>query len=160
MKQYTTLHNVVYGLEGLSNLHKVFIKKVFAYYKRQPSWNRFSNYWIKEGQKIWKDMNRKDVVKHPTFKICRDLESRLGIAQGYVRKTDYRDELLRIIDQYPSRYSFCKAVEMDETFLSHILSKRKNLSITKLQEVLEKTGHEMTFTKKTGNTQSTELFLK
>ena len=148
MRYYITLHNEKYDLESFTPIQKRFIKEMIKYYKRNPHWNEFSNHWIKEWKRIWKGMGRKDVVKHPTFKICQDLESRLGIEQGYVRQTDYRDELLSIIDQFKSRYQFCKKTGISETFLSHILSKRKNLSITKLEEMLDKIGYEITFTKK------------
>ena len=148
MKLYTTLSNGKYDLDTLDNSHKDFIEKIIHYYKRNPNWNNFANYWHKEGQKIWKNKNRKEVVKLPIFKICQDLESRLGIKQGYVRQADYRDELLKIIEEYQSRYQFCRKTGIDEAFLSHILSKRKNLSIVKLQELLEKLGYEITFTKR------------
>ncbi len=148
MKYYKTLHDIEYDLDSLSSPHKNFIKRMISYYKKNPHWNVFSNHWINEGRKIWENMKRKDVIKHPTFKICQDMESRLGIKQGYVRQTDYRDELQEIIDRFPSRYQFCKEVGIDETFISHVLSKRKNLSIIKLEGLLDKLGYTLTFTKK------------
>ncbi len=92
MKYYVTLHNIKYDLDSLSSPQKSFVKKIISYYKKKPHWNKFSNYWVGEGNKIWKKMDRKEVIKHPTFKICQDLESRLGIEQGYIRQTDYREE--------------------------------------------------------------------
>jgi len=72
-------------------LKKNFIKEMISFYEKKPTWNEFGNYWIIEGEKIWSEMERKDVVKHPTFEICQDLESRLGIEQGYVRQSENKD---------------------------------------------------------------------
>lgn len=148
MRYYITLRNVEYDLECLTPPQSEFIAEIVRYYKGKPRWNKFANRWVQEGKKIWNGMTRKDVVRHPTFKICQDLESRLGIEQGYVRQTNYKDELLDIIEQYRSRYQFCKKMGISETFLSHILNGRKNFSITKLEELLDKLGYEITFTKK------------
>lgn len=146
MNRYTTLNNATYDIQSLSTSQKRFMGSVLSYYRKKPHWNEFSNFWTREGRKTWKGMDKKEVVSQATFKICQDLESRLGIEQGYVRPSDYRDELLKIIGQFPSRYQFCKKMGIDEAFLSHILNKRKNLSITKLQVMLDKLGYRITFT--------------
>lgn len=148
MKIYTTLNNEKYDLDNLSVLHKKFIIKIFIYYKKRPEWNKFANHWLKEGLKVWKNTNKKLVVNLPIFRVCQDLESRLGIREGYIKEPDYRDELLKIIEEYPSRYKFCKKVGIDEAFLSNILRKKKNISMTKLQDLIHKIGYVVAFVKR------------
>ena len=88
MKIYATLNNGKYDLDALGAQHRHFIEKVIHYYKKNPDWNKFANYWHREGQKVWKNGNRREVVKLPIFKVCQDLESRLGIKQGYTKEKE------------------------------------------------------------------------
>ena len=76
-----------------------------------------------------------------TYRICQDLEARLGIAQGKVASPDYRDYLADLIDErYGSRYRFCKSTGMDPGHLSRILAGRSELSLQALQRLLEQLG--------------------
>jgi len=85
----------------------------------------------------------------PIFRICQDLSSRLGIKQGYIRKDDYRDKLLEIIDSnFRSRYEFCKKVGIDEGFLSKVLRNQRSLSLDNLLRILGAVGYEIEFKKK------------
>ena len=85
-RYYTTLDNVIYDLDILSDAQRGFVWDMMAFYKEKPLWNRFCHDWLEEGRKrIWRDMDRKEVIKHATWKIYQDLGSRLGIEQGKVR---------------------------------------------------------------------------
>lgn len=64
------------------------------------------------------------------FKICDDLEARLGIAQGKASPPDYRHHLVALIEErYGSRYKFCKDTGIDQGQLSRILAGRADFSL-------------------------------
>jgi len=72
------------------------------------------------------------------YRICQDLEARLGINQGKVSPPDYRDFLAELVDtQFGSRQEFCRATQLDPGQLSRVLSSRADLSMKVLQKVLE-----------------------
>lgn len=75
------------------------------------------------------------------WRICQDLELRLGTRQGKVAFPDYRDFLLDIIEsRYGSRYRFCKETGVDEGFLSRVLTGDKDFSLPSLTKLLDKLG--------------------
>ena len=70
------------------------------------------------------------------------MDSRLGIKQGYTREPDYRDLLDDAISMhFQSRYQFCKLMGVDEGDLSSILQKKKNFSVKRLQDILDKMNY-------------------
>ncbi len=98
-KFYETLENKKIDIKALSEREHEFLKKLRRFYSSKPDWNAFSNHWLKEGQKIWGGMPKREVVNLPVFLVCQDLEARLGIEQGKTRLPDYRDELVVLIDK-------------------------------------------------------------
>lgn len=148
-KLYATLENKKLNISSLSKQEYEFLKKVMKFYHEKPDWNTFSNYWLKEGQKIWGGIPKRKVVKRPLFLICQDLEARLGIEQGRTRLPDFRDKLIELIDkEYDSHYQFCKEVRIAQDTLSRILNKRREPSLKLLQIILDALGYEITFQKK------------
>jgi hypothetical protein len=146
---YETLENGKYDLKALSAKEQGFLKRVFDYYHQKPDRSLFSNYWLREGQKVWAGTPRKEVVDLPIFNICLDLEMRLGIGQGYMRLPDYRDKLQGIIDdKFQSRYQFCKKTGISQDTLSRILNKRREPSLRLLKTILDALGYEISFQKK------------
>ena len=80
-------------------------------------------------------------MESPAYRICQDLEARLGIAQGKVAPPDYRDYLADLIEErYGSSYRFCKETGVDPGHLSRVLSARSELSLKHLQRLLESLG--------------------
>ena len=76
-----------------------------------------------------------------TYRICQDLEARLGIAQNKVTTPNYQNYLADLIDErYGSRYRFYKSTGMDPGHLSRILAGRSELSLQALQRLLEQLG--------------------
>jgi hypothetical protein len=78
-------------------------------------------------------------IKHesPLYRICDDLEARLGIAQRKTSPPDYRHYLLALIEeQFGSRYRFCKESGVDQGQLSRILSGKGDFSMDSLVRVL------------------------
>jgi len=148
-KVYETIENEKFDINSLSKKELTFLKKVIKYYSKKPDWSLFSNYWLKEGQKLWGRMPKRQVVNLPLFRVCQDLEVRLGIEQGKTRMLDYRDKLEELIDkEFESRYQFCKKTGIAQDTLSRILNKRREPSLQKLLIMLDALGYEITFQKK------------
>lgn len=148
-KFYETLENNKIDIKALSEREHEFFKKIKKYYSKMPDWNVFSNYWLKEGQKIWGGMQKREVVNLPVFLICQDLEVRLGIEQGKTRLPDYRDELVALIDEeFDSHYQFCRKAGIAQDTLSRILNKRREPSLHMLRVILDALGCEISFQKK------------
>jgi len=145
MRIYTTLENEKYDYDQLAPAHRDFLAKVFRYYARKPSWDKFAHFWLSKGNELWEGIKGKELVDLPVYKICQDLEVRLGIEQGYTRERDLRDELEELVErQFASNYQFCQATGIDQGFLSNVLKKRKNFSISKLEGALHKVGYKLT----------------
>ena len=148
-KVYETLENEKFDIKILSEQEFKFLKKVMKYYSEKPDWNVFSNYWLKEGQKVWGGMPKREVVDLPVFRICQDLEMRLGIEQGKTRMPDYRDDITALIDKkFDSHYQFCKKAGIAQDTLSRILNKRREPSLHLLKIILDTLGYEISFQKK------------
>ena len=148
-KNFETLENEKFDIKALSEREYKFLKKVTKYYSKKPDWNVFSNYWLKEGQKIWGGTPKREIAELPVFRICQDLEARLGIEQGKTRLPDYRDELLALIDKkFGSRYKFCKEAGIAQDTLSRILNKRREPSVSMLQTILDVLDYKISFQKK------------
>lgn len=148
MKIYTTLENERYDCDLLPRAHKAFLAKAVRKYSKNPTWDEFGHFWISEGKEMWKGISGRNLIRLPIYKICQDLEARLGIKQGHTRERDYRDDLEEIIRaEFPSRYKFCAVTDMDQGFLSNVLKKRKNFSITQLEETLHKIGYRLSIRK-------------
>ena len=146
---YETLENEKFDIKVLSDQEYEFLIKVMKYYSEKPDWNVFSNYWLKEGQKIWAGIPKREVADLPNFRICQDLEARLGIEQGKTRLPDYRDELQALIDKkFDSHYQFCKKTGIAQDTLSRILNKRREPSLRLLQIILDALGYKISFQKK------------
>lgn len=154
---YITLKGEEINIEDLPSGHKEILREVAEYFKESPDWNDFSNFWLGKMRILSQNGNRKELARSPLFRVFQDMASRLGINQGYMRLGDYRDYLAMIIDRdFPSRYAFCQKTGLNEAFLSHILKKEKNLSISKLQDAMNKAGYnvKITFERKTTTTLS------
>jgi transcriptional regulator with XRE-family HTH domain len=148
-KQYVTLQNEAFDLESLSGSEKDFLKKAMAYYAKRPDWNEFANFYMGDICRLYVSLPRKEITKKPIYKICLDLEMRLGVEQGQTRLPDYRDALEEIIDsEFGSRYQFCKKACISQDTLSRILNKKRAPSIQLLINILDSLGYELAFQRK------------
>src|SRR2546425_1074157 len=129
---FQTITGRALDLERLDAKEREFLAAVQARYEKDPAWSAFAAWWPKELQRS--GLSAESVA----YRICQDLEARLGIAQGKVAAPDYRDFLADLIDErYGSRYRFCKETGMDPGHLSRILAGRSELSLQTLQRILE-----------------------
>lgn len=152
MRVYTTLENEVYNRDQLPPAHKTFLAKVLRYYNQGPSWDEFADFWLAKGSELWGGIKGKELLELPIYKICQDLEARLGIEQGYTRQRDLRDELEELVrSNFRSKYQFCRATGIDQGFLSNVLKKRKEFSISKLESALHRVGYKLTIQRETAS---------
>jgi len=88
MKTYKTLTDEELSLNDLTIDQQGVLERVQECFNKKPSWVTFSSFWMQEVARLAKNGNRKEVADSVLFRICQDLESRLGIDQGYTREAD------------------------------------------------------------------------
>lgn len=129
---YQTITGRRLDLGGLDKKEGVFLSAVERNYGKQPEWSEFAAWWTGKFRRT--GLSAESVA----YRICQDLEARLGIAQGKVAPPDYRDYLADLIEErYGSRYRFCKETGIDPGHLSRVFASRSELSLQSLQRILE-----------------------
>jgi transcriptional regulator with XRE-family HTH domain len=129
---YETITGAQLPLSRLSEAEYDFLQVVAKKYNAKQDWTRFAAWWNAKFNASGLTMD--SVV----YRICQDLEGRLGINQRKVSPPDYRDYLGELIDaQFSSRQDFCRATGVDPGQLSRVLASRDNLSMKVLLEVLD-----------------------
>ena len=135
MPIYRTITRRPLDLSKLTREERPFIAHVNAMYKKSPEWSRFAAWWVREFAK------RGLKTRGLAYRICQDLEARLGIAQRKVAQPDYRDYLADLIEEkYGSRYKFCKETGVDPGHLSRVFASRSDLSLDALKKLLQALG--------------------
>lgn len=133
MKKHTfeTITGRKLNLSALDAKEVDFLSAVQALYQGNPEWSDFAVWWTTALKKA--GLTEDSVA----YRICQDLEARLGIAQGKVGPPDYRDYLADLIEErYGSRYRFCKETGFDPGHLSRVFAGRSELSLQNLQQIL------------------------
>jgi len=121
------------SLDELSTEERGFLAAVYRRYREAPEWSEFASWWAEAFRRTGLPP---DSI---AYRICQDLEARLGIVQGKVAPPDYRDYLVDLIEErYDSRYRFCKDTGVDPGHLSRVLASRSELSLQSLQRILER----------------------
>lgn len=129
---FQTITGRTLDLGKLDKKEREFLAVVQRRYERRPEWSKFASWWTGEYRRSGLP------ATSIAYRICQDLEARLGIAQGKVSPPDYRDYLADLIEQrYGSRYRFCKKTGIDPGHLSRVFASRSELSLQTLQRVLE-----------------------
>ena len=137
MNTYRTLTGRLMDLQALSPKERKALGEVEEGYRLRPGWTEFARTWPAVLRKrVW---GKKRVpVGSPLYRVCQDMELRLGVAQGQVAPPDYRDRLDDLIEEkFGSRYAFCKAAGIDQGNLSHVLAGRRDFSLDVLRKALE-----------------------
>src|SRR5712692_3968479 len=135
-KQASRVYQTITGrhipVSKLSRSEKGLLARVQQKYSSRLEWTRFAAWWNAEFTKTGLS------ARSPTYRICQDLEARLGIHQGSVSPPDYRDFLADLIDgRFGSRHEFCQATGVDPGQLSRVFAGRADLSLRALGKVLE-----------------------
>lgn len=141
---YTDLDGFVYGLATLAEDERGLIQRLRDFAANHPDWYEYSNYWMPEVAKFGESrgLSRDETTQTAAWRIAQDLAGRLAISSGIAAPPDYRDELELLIKmKFRTRREFCKATGLSEDMLSHLLAKRKNLSMEALTNALAQIGY-------------------
>ncbi len=141
---YTDLDGHEIALAALDADERRLVARLRRRARTHPDWCAFTTYYLREVPAFYaaRGVSREAATQSAVFRIAQDLNSRLGIACGLVRFGDYRDDLEDVIvHKFPSRRAFCQATGLAEDMLSHVLAGRKNLSLERLTEALERIGY-------------------
>jgi hypothetical protein len=131
-RAYQTITGRQLPLSKLSKSEKTLLGRVQQKFNARLEWTRFAAWWNAEFTRSGLS------TKSPVYRICQDLEARLGIQQGSVSPPDYRDFLADLIDgRFGSRHEFCQATGVDPGQLSRVFAGRADLSLRALEKVLE-----------------------
>jgi hypothetical protein len=140
---YTDLHGQQLSLGELTKQERAALQRLRKLAAGSPDWMAYSNEFAAEMDKLRPSSgkSRREMTQTVVYRVGQDLGSRLGVAQGKMRPSDYRDELQQLIaTRFRTRREFCEATGLSEDMLSHVLAKRKNLAIDTLAEALAKVG--------------------
>jgi hypothetical protein len=141
---YVDLDGNVLSLSGLDAEERQLVARLRRRARTHPDWTDFDNYWMRVVGAFYdaRGLSRKRSIRTVPFQIAEDLSSRLGIASGLVRPSDCGGDLEWLIrDRYPSLTAFCEATGLQEQALRQFLAGRGDLSVTALQEGLERIGY-------------------
>ena len=152
---YEDLAGTRWTLSSLTPRERRFLRSFVKRVNEGVSWPALSRSWRVNLLKLYHGRSRKDVVRLPPYAICQDIESRLGIDQGFFRQRDYRDDLAEMIRRkFPSRYRFAKRVGIDEALLSRVIRKKAHLSIDKLESALAPLGYRVALIRSSGQSRA------
>ena len=146
MKRFhVTLDNTVIDLSSFDAKEKRAALRLFKKFDSNPSWHDFSNFFPKVVNEAYVGRPATAVVGTPLWQLGQDLDSRLGVEQGCVSLGDYRDEIAALIwNKFKTQRAFCKATGLSEDMVSHVLARRKHLSMETLEDALKKIGYRLT----------------
>ena len=143
---YTDLYGCPIDTSSLDDEERQLISELDRFAKSHPDirTGEYWNFYIARVGEFYerRGLTRRETTKTATWRIAQDIRGRMMIAAGLARRGDYRDDLERIIlKMFPSRRAFCEATGITEDMLSHVLAKRKHLSIDTLADSLAKIGY-------------------
>jgi hypothetical protein len=142
--RYVDLKGCEFSLSDLDAEERKLVVELQAQYNCRPDWNTFENYWMKAVAGFYgaRGLTRRESRQKAVYRIAQDLGNRLAVAAGLARAPDYRDELERIIrTRFRTRREFCEATGLAEDMLSHVLARRKHLSMEALVSALARIGY-------------------
>ncbi|HUY33826.1 MAG TPA: hypothetical protein VMV69_13840 [Pirellulales bacterium] len=143
-EEYIDLKGKVLSLARLDPDEQGLVRGFMARAEGHPDWNEYRNFWMST---VWDFYSARGLTRRATqqtlpYLIGQDLCSRIGISAGYVRQSDYRDELEQLIrTRFSNRREFCEATGLAEDMLSHVLARRKHLAVDTLAEALARVGY-------------------
>src|SRR5262245_499864 len=150
LEEHRTLDGQVISLADLDDEARQILDQLHGFLDTKPDWTVFGNFWPPKvlGYFEAHGVSRRVATKSALYRVAQDLESRLGVDQGFVKKPaskpDYREQLAEIIAaRFSTRREFCQATGIAEDLLSHVLAGRKHLAIDTLTAALERIGYRL-----------------
>lgn len=135
MGAYVTVTNRKIDVSKLSAKDAALLRFALPFYKTNPDYERFSEFWMREAERMEMD------VSAPSVAICKDLERRLGIVQDRVGIADYRDWLRDTIETvYGNEAAFVKGTGVRQEDLARVLEGRPDTPLGLVTEILAKAG--------------------
>ncbi|REJ72009.1 MAG: hypothetical protein DWQ34_16470 [Planctomycetota bacterium] len=128
---------------------RALVDDLIRRFEAGAGWNEFENHAFGRIAALYdgRGVARAESLKTAVYRIAQDLGGRIGIKAGYVRMPDYRDELAVLIQrQFKSRREFCRRTGLSEDMLSHVLARRKHLSMESLTDALGRIGYTLQIT--------------
>lgn len=143
-KSHTDLRGRLIHLEGLDKEEQAVLRALMTFAQKHADWNEYSNFWLPRVAEFYaqRGMSRADIQRTVLYRVGKDLGSRLAVAAGLAQLPDYRDDLEELIrSHFTTRRQFCHATGISEDMLSHVLAKRKHLTIQTLVQALARIGY-------------------
>jgi hypothetical protein len=140
---YIDLRGRQYNLDDLDTDERALLESLRDLVAGGADWYEYSNERVRRVGAFYeqRDLSRRKVVETALWRIAGDIGGRLGIEQGHLRAPDYRDELEALVrERFPTRREFCRVSGISEDMLSHVLARRKHLSVESLTEALARVG--------------------
>jgi hypothetical protein len=157
---YVDLKGRALSLAKLSGEERQLVAELRKRASAGQDWNAFDTFWLRavadfyDAQGLSRQESRQTIV----YRIAQDLSARLAVAAGLARPPDYRDELEELIrTRFKSRRAFCEATGISEDMLSHVLARRKHLSMEALGEALDRIGYTIHISPRDGSTNPQEV---
>jgi hypothetical protein len=143
-EKYVDLRGREFALADLDAEESQLVTNLLDRYHTSPAWNDFENYWTRAVAALYdgRGLARRESRQKAVYRLAQDLGNRLAIAAGLARAPDYRDELDEIVrTRFRTRRAFCEATGLAEDMLSHVLARRKHLSMEALTDALSRIGY-------------------
>jgi hypothetical protein len=141
--RYLDLYGSEISLASLDAEERKLVGRLKRRATAEPPWHEFGNFYVKQVGDFYqaRGLKRTQVTRTPAWRIAQDLSGRLAVAQGIAKIGDYRDTLEHIIlTRFKNRRAFCKKTGLSETMLSHVLARRKHISIDALEKAMRRIG--------------------
>jgi hypothetical protein len=150
--EYTDRRGESLDLTELDRDERELVGELLRYAEARPN-ARTAEYWNYYPRRVGdfyqaRGLTRKEITRTVVWQIAQDVNGRLLVAAGLAKDSDdYREKLDALIrEKYGSRRKFCELTGISEDMLSHVLAKRKHMSIQSLSDALAKVGYTIQIT--------------
>jgi hypothetical protein len=139
-------------LSSLDEQERALVHELIAFADEHPDalTAEYRNFYVHRVGDFYeaRGLSRKETTQTLVWRIAQDINGRLLVAAGLAKDSDdYREKLDALIrDKYGSRRKFCELTGVSEDMLSHVLAKRKHMSIQSLTSALAKVGYTIQIT--------------
>lgn len=150
--EYTDRRGDSLDLSKLDRDERELLAELAQFAESHPD-ARAAEFWNYYPQRVGefyeaRGLTRGETTKTLVWQIAQDINGQLLVAAGLAKDSgDYREKLDALIrDKYGSRREFCELTGISEDMLSHVLAKRKHMSIQALSSALAKVGYTIQIT--------------